>query len=163
MRAGKIDVSRVRLEEHTELQRIAGSAFVYSRFHLDPHFPDEWANRIKREWIRSYCEGRRGECLLVAHQGGRISGFLAVLLADIGGKRAAVIDLIAVDADRRGQGVGAALVGHFLTEWEGRADVLCVGTQIANTASLRLYQQSGFSIAESSYVMHGHLRDGRVI
>ena len=125
--------------------------------------PVETANRIKREWVRSYCEGQRGECLLVARQAGRVTGFLAVLSTQVGGKTAAVIDLIAVDAGRRGQGVGAALVRHFLRNWCARTEVLRVGTQIANAASLRLYQQCGFSMVDASYVLHAHVRDGKLL
>lgn len=158
-----IEIAVAGPEDHEQAQGIAGSAFVYSRFHLDPIFPAEAANRIKREWIRSYCEGRRGECLLVARQGRRVTGFLAVLGAEVGGKTAAVIDLIAVDSGSRGQGVGAALVRHFVRRWCTRAEVLRVGTQIANAASLRLYQRCGFSMVDASYVLHAHVRDGKLL
>lgn len=158
-----IEVDVAAPEDHAPAQRIAGGSFVYSRFHLDPNFPAAIANRIKSEWIRSYCEGRRGECLLVARQGGKVTGFLAVLGAEVGGKSMAVIDLIAVDAGSRGQGVGAALVKHFVRRWCAKAEVLRVGTQIANAASLRLYQQCGFYTVEASYVLHAHLREGKVL
>ncbi len=158
-----IEIAVAGPEDHEQAQQIAGSAFVYSRFHLDPSFPAEAANRIKREWIRSYCEGRRGECLLVARQSGRVTGFLAVLSADIGGKTTAVIDLIAVDAGSRGRGVGAALVRYFVRNWCARAEVLRVGTQIANVVSLRLYHQCGFAMVDASYVLHAHVRDGKLL
>jgi hypothetical protein len=34
---------------------------------------------------------------------------------------------------------------------------LQVGTQVANTASLALYQQFGFAILHTSYVLHLHV------
>jgi len=157
-----VEVRGAEREDHADAQRIAGNAFVFSRFHLDPLVAPELAHRIKREWIRSYCEGRRGECLLVARRQGRVVGFLAVLTVENGGRKVAVIDLIAVDGESRGQGIGGALVRHFLHQWRG-CDVLRVGTQVANAASLRLYQQCGFVVAESSYVMHGHLKGGKVL
>jgi len=49
---------------------IAESAFVYSRFHLDPLVPKELANRVKREWIANYVRRQRGERLLVAEVDG---------------------------------------------------------------------------------------------
>jgi ribosomal protein S18 acetylase RimI-like enzyme len=131
---------------------IAGSCFRLSRFHLDPRVADADASRIKREWIRSYVEGTRGEELLVAHAGGRPAGFLAVL-AD-GGAR--VIDLVGVATEAQGRGVGSALVAAFVERHAPYAHELRVGTQVSNVRSLSLYQAHGFRISGSAYVLHRH-------
>ena len=68
------------------------------------------------------------------------AGFLAVLA----GEGTRVIDLVAVAADRRGAGLGAALVRRFLTlcaEAGARAEV---GSQVSNVGALRLYEELGF-------------------
>lgn len=155
-----IDVLPARPADHDAVQKIADTSFIYSRFHLDPLFADELANRVKREWIRSYCEGRRGDKLFVVEREGRVVGFLAALTIGVGRIRAAVIDLVAVDATARAAGMGAALVAGFQTHYHGQVDVLRVGTQIANVASLGLYRRCGFSIKESAYVLHAHYKDG---
>src|SRR5438093_1961982 len=55
----------VAAPEHGDaLIDIAGRCFRFSRFHLDPLIPNELADRVKREWIRSYVEGKRGSELL---------------------------------------------------------------------------------------------------
>lgn len=144
----RVDVARP--EQAGELLEIAGSCFRYSRFHLDPEFSRADADRVKREWVRSYVEGRRGVELLAASFDGVAAGFLAVL--DAGDAR--VLDLVGVRTELQGRGVGNALVGAFV---ERHGDVpLRVGTQIANVPSLRLYVAHDFVPVSSSYVFHRH-------
>lgn len=135
---------------------IAGSCFRYSRFHVDPQIPRPLAHRIKREWVASYVRGQRGERLLVATAGGRVAGFLAVLSAAEAGRQVRVIDLVGVDERSQRSGVGIALVAAFI-ERAGTADLLRVGTQVANLPSLALYHRCGFRIAGTGYVLHMHL------
>lgn len=138
---------------------IAGSCFRQSRFHLDPDFPRELADAIKREWVGSYARGERGSELLVARRQDATAGFLAVLEQP----DAACIDLVGVDAAYQGRGVGRALVLEFARRWGPRKARLRVGTQAANIGSLRMYEGCGFRMAQASYVMHAHVRDGRLL
>lgn len=149
--------------DHDGACELAGRAFSFSRFHLDPLFPAALADRIKAEWVRSYCEGRRGDALFVTRAGARVTGFLAALLTQAGSDRAAVIDLIAVDASARRSGAARALIDAFRAHYAGRVDVLRVGTQLANPASIALYQACGFGLADSSYTLHAHRRDGECL
>jgi ribosomal protein S18 acetylase RimI-like enzyme len=135
---------------------IAGSAFRYSRFHLDPDVPTELAHRIKREWIANYVSKARGEALLVAHLAGRPAGFLAVIGGMQGERRVRTIDLVAVDERAQRRGVGRALVAAFVRRFSPCADLLQVGTQVANAPSLALYQRLGFTVMHSTYVLHLH-------
>jgi GNAT superfamily N-acetyltransferase len=130
---------------------IAGSAFRYSRFHLDPLVGDPLAHRIKREWIRNYALRVRGDALLVARMNGRPCGFLAALIAN----DTAVIDLVAVATEAHGKGAGAALTAAFAERYRGKRRI--VGTQVANVPSIRLYTKLGFTLANSQYVLHHHV------
>jgi len=152
-----IDVADIRADQHDAVLDIAGRAFRYSRFHLDPMIPTALAHRVKREWIESYLAGRRGERLLVATRDGRAVGFLAVLVTQAQGKVARVIDLVATAPEAQGLGVGTALVGGFVRAAGPGSDVLRVGTQVANAPSIRLYSRMGFQVARSTYVMHAHV------
>ncbi len=129
---------------------VAGSCFRYSRFHLDPRIPREAADRVKREWVRSYVEGTRGIELLAAGT----DGFLAVLEAADGAR---VIDLVGVAPAAQGRGIGAALVIAFGSRHGEGGRTLRVGTQIANVPSLRLYEKLGFRIVSAVYVLHRHV------
>lgn len=148
-------VARVDASSAAAVLDIAGSCFRFSRFHLDPLVDDALAHRIKREWIRSYVEGRRGHSLWAVLDAGKPAGFLAVLTAEAGGKRQAVIDLVGVAAGSQGRGFGRDLVRFFVREFSSY-DELVVGTQAANVPSMRLYESCGFRAARAAYVLHRH-------
>ncbi len=152
-----VEVHDVRAEDHPAVLDIAGRAFRYSRFHLDPLIPRALAHRLRREWIASYLRGARGERLLVASTEGTPAGFLAILAAEVDGKAARVIDLVAVAPEAQRLGAGTALVAEFIRVASPQCDRLRVGTQVANTPSLRLYERLGFQIVDSAYVLHLHV------
>lgn len=155
-RNSNISVRTVSAGDVDEVLRIAGSCFRYTRFHLDPAIPRDVADAVKREWIRSYVERRRGDRLFVALSGGTPVGFLAALLtADRA--PAAIIDLVGVDTSAQRTGVGVALVDAFAATFEDRCERLEVGTQAANVPSLRLYAALGFSVCRTAYVFHRHV------
>lgn len=134
---------------------IAGSCFRYNRFHRDPAVPRAVADAIKRDWIQSYVDGTRGDCLLVAFDDGRPAGFLAALVANTAAGCVATIDLVGVASDRQQRGIGADLVLAFAAHYAS-AGRLRVGTQAANLPSLKLYERLGFEIAQTTYVFHRH-------
>jgi ribosomal protein S18 acetylase RimI-like enzyme len=133
---------------------IAGRCFEYSRFHRDPLIAIANAHRVKREWIRSYVEGRRGIELLVATQSDGPVGFLAVLEASDGAR---VIDLVGVAPEAQRRGVGESLVATFVEVHGAGGRELRVGTQVGNIPSLRLYEKLGFRVVSAAYVLHRHV------
>lgn len=157
-----IKIAAIRPEQHDVVAEIAGSCFRWSRFHLDPHVPSELANLIKRKWIENYCKKVRGDALYVCEVDGGVAGFLAVLKMREGDRLIAVIDLIGVAGNYRKRGIGAALVNHFIQEWQGCVNELRVGTQAANIQSLRLYERHGFRAVDSNYVLHAHYQNGKL-
>lgn len=148
-----------RCESHAAsrhpLAEVAGECFRFSRFHLDPDFPNALADEIKRQWIVNYLSGGRGDRLFAARVEGRWAGFLASLVTPDG---TAVIDLIGVGSDFQGRGLGGHLIAAFQQAYAGAANVLRVGTQVANAPSLRLYQKQGFRPVQSAYVLHWHAK-----
>jgi GNAT superfamily N-acetyltransferase len=139
---------------------MARTCFRFSRFHLDPLVPPEIANWVKHDWVHSYLCGARGERLYVAMEGERPLGFLAVLATRSQRQEERVIDLLGVAPPYQRRGVGKALVRFFIDRYKGACDILKVGTQAANVASLRLYQGCGFAVVNNSYVMHMHVGSG---
>lgn len=143
------------VDEATEVDRdavleIAGNHYGVSRFHRDAAIPDELADAIKRDWAAALLDGRRGDRLLVVRRAQRAVGFLGALAPSPGVR---VIDLVAVHSAERRSGVGRTLVEALLVSGYGRVDV---GTQIANTDSLRFYERLGFTIRDTRYVLHLH-------
>ena len=152
-----IEVHDIRPEEHAAILGIAGNAFRFTRYHLDPQVPRPLAHRLRQEWVASYIQGTRGERLLAATVDGRAVGFLAVLAHEVDGKPARTLDLMAVATPSQGLGVGTALVNAFIRVAGPASDLLRVGTQAANVPSLRLYTRLGFQIVHTAYVLHRHI------
>jgi dTDP-4-amino-4,6-dideoxy-D-galactose acyltransferase len=135
---------------------IAERAFRFTRFHVDPEIHRSAANRVKREWIQSYVDGRRGDALLVAHDGDAVLGFNAMLVSDRPAGSVAVIDLIGVHPDHQQRGIGRLLIDGALHHYQDRCRSLEVGTQASNIPSVRLYERAGFRLIRSGYVFHRH-------
>lgn len=155
-----IIVRDVKPEDEIDVLNIAETSFVYSRFHLDPLVSKELADKIKREWIVNYIRKQRGERLLVAEVDGKPAGFLALFVTN---EKVGVIDLIGVDKNMQGQGIGKKLVQFHIRDAVKKYSNLLVGTQIANIPSMRLYQTCGYEISNSSYVLHAHVNEGKII
>jgi ribosomal protein S18 acetylase RimI-like enzyme len=149
-------VSVCQPQWHGAVLDIAEHAFRYSRFHVDPGIDRVAADRIKREWIQSYVDGRRGDTLLVAHDGGTAIGFNAMLVADRPSGPVAVIDLIGVHPDHQQRGAGRLLIDGALNHYQERCRSLEVGTQASNIPSVRLYESAGFRLTRSAFVLHRH-------
>ena len=161
MNRADVSIEEIRPEHHQRTLDIAGSCFKFSRFHLDPFIQKSIANRIKHDWILSYLQGQRGEKLWVALRDQQPAGFLAVLSSKSEGKVTRIIDLIGVHGPLQNRGIGKTLMGFFIHEYRDYSDFLQVGTQAANIPSMRLYQKLGFSIIQTQYVLHFHVRNGR--
>lgn len=142
---------------------VAATCFRYSRFHLDPLIPEAVANEIKRRWIGNYIIGKRGEKLFVAFEKDRPAGFLAAMTVEFRGKPHGAIDLIGVDPELQGRGIGTALVNRFIDHYRGKTSSILVGTQAANIPSLQFYTQIGFTPVESTYILHAHVDGGCVL
>lgn len=146
-----VNTRPARADDKDAVTAIAQTAFRFSRFHLDPRIPDALADRTRAAWAANYFDGGRGDAMVVAvDEGGRPVGFLQWLF----GAEALTIDLIAVAADARGRGLGAAMVAAGCRDRP--APRLRVGTQAANTASARFYEGLGLRLCAASYVFHWH-------
>ena len=159
----EVTIEEFRPEHRGAILEIASSCFRFSRFHLDPGIPEAIANQIKRDWVSSYIQKQRGECLFVAVCDQQPVGFLAVLSSKTEGRRIRTIDLIGVAKDFQNRGIGRALVAFFINRYRDQSDFLQVGTQIANRPSIRLYQKAGFSLTKAQYVMHLHVQHGAIV
>lgn len=156
-------VRDARPQEAEQVSEIAGVCFTRSRFHQDPLISRSLANTIKRRWVENYFNGERGEKILVAEIEGTPAGFLAITRAADRNRTLRIIDLIGVHPDFQGRGIGTELVRAFIRTSVGSGDLLRVGTQLINIPSLHLYEQNGFRISDSAYVLHAHVREGNVI
>ncbi|WP_417520144.1 GNAT family N-acetyltransferase [Minwuia sp.] len=144
--------ARFALEpDRDAIERIAGSSFTTSRFHLDPEISKEAADAIKREWAGNFFAGARGTHMVVSQQGEEIAGFLQLIQQ----AETLVIDLIAVDARFRGKGLARDMIAFAENHIPG-VERLKVGTQAANAQSLHAYVANKFQFMTATYIFHFH-------
>ena len=153
-----IDTGTVRFatpSDRSKVASIASSSFVYSRFHLDPAFPDSLGRQIKFEWADNFFVGKRGDCMIVAEDQGSVVGFCLLISTP----NALVIDLVAVSATATRKGLARAMIEFAFARAprnsEGRF-CLRAGTQAANLPSVRMYESLGFCLTSAQFVLHHH-------
>ena len=134
------------------LQRLAPQAGESSRFQVDAQFGPEAYQRLYREWLRRSVAGELAREVLVYQPQLEepAEGFLT--LAEKNNRVEMV--LMAVDAARRGQGMGAAFIEAArcrAAAW-GHSAVQLV-TQATNPAC-RLYARQGFEMEHEEHVYH---------
>lgn len=149
---GNCTVRFTEPSDEGQVVSLANKSFEFSRFHLDPFVSNDLANEIKRQWAGNFFVGDRGDRMVVATINGRVVGFLQLLFDK---NRNLVIDLIAVDPNARKKGVATDMIKYAESNCSDRKRII-VGTQIANTASMKLYEKCGFTIAKASYNFHYH-------
>ena len=133
--------------------KVAGSSFTQSRFHLDQKIPRKIADKVKSEWAGNFFQKKRGDWMVVSEIDGNVVGFLQLLKKN---EATIVIDLIAVAPGHQGMGIGKSMISFAINNClEGNPKVI-VGTQIANTNSLKTYNNLGFRTSSAQYVFHLH-------
>jgi len=145
------EVAFARPDMVNAIGAIAESAFVHDRFHRDPktHSRD---GALKREWAKNFFSGARGEWMVAACRDGAPIGFLQLLRS---ANDDLIIDLIAVEPSCAGEGFASAMIG-FAAKNCAVSGAVVVGTQVANTQSIRLYEGLGFQLQSAQYVFHHH-------
>lgn len=129
---------------------LAAASFKYDRFHTDTSISDDIADLIKRQWAENFFLGQRGDWMVVAQERGQIVGFLQLINQ---GGEALMIDLIAVKASARGRGYARRMISFAAKNCMEGAPIL-VGTQLANVASIALYEEVGFRMMAANHVFH---------
>lgn len=148
----EINICPYSAEMQTDVLRIAGKSFSFSRFHKDRRIPECKANKIYQEWVKSHIEGNRGDGLWVAEKNEIPIGFLATMSTE----NYASIDLICVNSDYQKLGVASSLVNFFIEAVYGKK--IRVETQSSNIPAIKLYEKYHFKIKEVFDIFHFHKR-----
>ncbi len=142
-----------RPDDAAAVKALARTAFQHHRFYNDPDISRDNASRIKEAWAGNFFLGQRGRWMVVADGPTGMAGFLQLLPDQ---EERLIIDLIAVAATRRGQGLGRAMTAFAAARCLERPAAMKVGTQIANTTALTFYSRLGFQVTSAAYVLHLH-------
>jgi len=145
------DVSLAEERDRESVTRIAFSNFSHDRFHCDPNIPDAIASEIKCQWVGNFFSGIRGDqCFVARSENLSVKGFLLSIIRN----NEVVIDLIAVDSIYRRKGVAKNLIDGMLSYYQKDYAAYSVGTQLNNTASVRLYESIGYQVVSHGAVWH---------
>lgn len=133
------------------LEEMAPYAGLYSRFQVDPRFPQDRFQALYREWMRKSLSGERADAVLALPGTEGPEGF--VTLTTRAGE--GTIGLIAVAPGSQGRGLGAELMGAA-SAWfrERNCARAAVVTQAANAAACALYERHGYRVARRDIVFH---------
>lgn len=151
--------SRVRLARPDEVEIVADlafRAFQSYRYFVDPLIPEVLARHSRREWVRNAFQGR-AEAIYIAENQNQVAGFVLLKSRNrLTGEKIGIIDLIAVDPQSSGQGIGKVLVAQAVRHYHGSASAIEVGTQGKNTRAVGLYTRMGFQMVHSEFSLHRH-------
>jgi dTDP-4-amino-4,6-dideoxy-D-galactose acyltransferase len=139
---------------------LAIAAGKFSRFRVDPAFPQEKFLAMYRLWIERSVRGELADMVLVAAadlidnpERVELDPAGMVTLAESGG--VGQIGLIAVAGAMRGRGIGSALItaAHRWMQARGAVKTQVV-TQLANLPACRLYERAGYQLARVQNFYH---------
>jgi len=141
-------------EDHEVILRIAESGFKFGRYHGDPCFPRNLANRRYRQWLRNALDARNdNDHILVLGPSNAVSGFMHVVVC----KGLADLRLGAVDPDNEIGFAGYALYAEALQavySMGARGAVAKIAA--ANTGVMNVCASLGFRFSSPETVMHWH-------
>ncbi|MBT9391842.1 GNAT family N-acetyltransferase [Hymenobacter sp. NST-14] len=134
------------------LRALAPQAGTYSRFQQDPHFAPTVCPRLYELWLGQALRGESGQEVLL-YQPASSPVPLGFLTLREKNQRTAM-ELMAVEAASRGQGIGAAFIeaARCRAAAAGHTAVQLV-TQATNPAC-RLYHREGFVLEHEELVYH---------
>lgn len=134
-----------------DVEKIAETSFVHTRFHVDPLISNDRADNIKCQWAANYFKKKRGDWMIVLTYRGATVGFLQLFLRNF----TICVDLIAVEERHQNNGFSGKMI-EFAGTQRAAWNRMLVGTQLSNVASIRAYEKLGFRLCGSSFVLHYH-------
>lgn len=134
--------------------RIAESVFAFGRYHGDPRFPRELANRRYVQWLKNALDcGNPDDHVLVLGQPNAALGFMNVVIRD----GHADLRLAAVDPENQIGFAGFALyaetlrMAHALGARSASAKVAAANTRVMNVCALL-----GYTFTNPEITLHWH-------
>jgi len=136
------------------LLRLGVAAGLHSRYRVDPRMPAGAFESLYRTWTARSANGELADAVLVAAAPGEEADPLGMVTVALDGQTGQ-IGLIAVRDDARGRGVGSMLIRAAHRWMLGhRARRATVVTQLDNGAACRLYERSGYRLADLRNFYH---------
>jgi len=133
------------------LYQLAFESGKYSRFAMDPLFPEAHFRKLYRTWIDNSINKTFADGFLVYQVEEEICGFVTYQIRD----SKAVIGLIATSPEHQRQGVGIQLIKAVESQLTVKGiTTLQIPTQLKNAPACNFYKKLGYSPIQSTYLKH---------
>lgn len=138
-------------EPNDELINLTLKSGTYSRFRLDPLFPDTLFDKLYTCWITRSVHKEIAHQVLVVNEENTLLGMITLGTKD----RRGSIGLVAVSDHAKRKGIGRLLVqeGEKFFIKEGHS-VVQVITQRINLTACRLYESCGYQVEKIENIFH---------
>lgn len=147
-----IDILPKHYEADASFYNLAVQSGVYSRFAVDPLYPDAKFRAMYHLWLRRSLSGEMADSVFAARLNDSVAGFITLKKKDNCGD----IGLLAVDAQYRGSGIAIRLMQqaemHVLRSFDlAKMEVV---TQAANLPACRFYEKCGYEVVRRQFIYH---------
>lgn len=140
------------LEYNEDIANIARNSFEFSRFFNDSNLPQLKSRNVYYQWVLSSFN-QPNKYFIYQSIEDIITGFLLFSLNEV--NKAVDIELIAVNKNTKGKGIGKKLISKLeMYSLEIKYDKINVGTQIKNSNAINFYQSCGFKYISSNPIFH---------
>jgi GNAT superfamily N-acetyltransferase len=146
-----ISVRGANINDATMLKKISSGLFKNSRFHNDPFFTYDEAERLYQAWIVNSLNDKDVKTFLVEKK-----GFITCKRLS---KNKGDIPLVGVIVGEQGKGIGSALISEVMA-WFGKMGLktVTVRTQANNVKAMNFYKGLGFRVKYVDVTMGKILR-----
>lgn len=140
------------LDYSEDIANIARNSFEFSRFFNDPNLQQQKSRNVYHQWVLSSFN-QPHKYFIYQSTEDTITGFLLFSLDE--GNKAVNIELIAVNKNTKGKGIGKKLISKLeMYSLKINYDKISVGTQIKNNNAINFYQSCGFKYISSNPIFH---------
>lgn len=138
-------------DDLNSLYNLAYESGKFSRFKLDEKFGDDNFKKLYRAWIDNSLNRRFADEVIVFAENNTITGFVTYKINN----NFATAGLIAVNPQKQGFGIGKKLL-NFVEQQLINKDIfeLRIPTQLENEGACFFYKKQGYTILETSHIMH---------
>lgn len=138
-------------DELSTLYDLAYESGKYSRFKLDERFGLDNFKKLYRAWIDNSFNKQFADDVIVFAENDVITGLVTYKINN----NFATIGLIAVSPEKQGYGIGRKLLGFVEDELVNKNIFeLRIPTQLENNEACFFYKKQGYTILETSHIMH---------
>ncbi len=144
-------------DDHPQIEEIAGHTFRHGRYHADPRFPPDLADRRYRHWVRSACTSTHSvDRVYVVGPPGNVKGFFQLRLVE----DRAEVGIMGVTESAKGTPATLALMTGMQLDLKALGvRWLTAKLSAGNTRIMNLVAHFGWRFRNPQATFHWHAPD----